>query len=134
MRPLIHVLPEDDYPAAAAVLRELQAGAYIVRRSDVELATGIPAIVALAPRAFESLDGWPSESPAELYEQLLAAISAEADATGDPTRKRRLQKFGETSASSASRRRAKCWQGLCWERTERPCPGTCPELRESERT
>jgi hypothetical protein len=96
MRPLIHVLPEDDYPAAAAVLRELQAGAYIVRRSDVELATGIPAIVALAPRAFESLDGWPSESPAELYEQLLAAISAEADATGDPTRKRRLQKFGES--------------------------------------
>lgn len=96
LRPLIDAVPDEHRNAAVIALRALLRGSYLEGSSDVEFLTGVPAIAALTPRAFEALDGWPSDSPAQLYERLLRGIADEADATTDPERKRRLQRVGES--------------------------------------
>jgi hypothetical protein len=96
MRPLIEAVPDEQRNAAVVALRALLHGGYVEASSDIELMPGVPAITSLTSRAFEALDGWPSDSPAQLYERLLAGIAAEAEATTDPERKRRLQKVGES--------------------------------------
>jgi hypothetical protein len=96
LRPLIEAVPDEHRGAVVVALRARLQGGYVEASSDIEFRRGIPAIASLTPRAFEALDGWPSDSPAQPYERLLAGISAEADATTDPERKRRLQKVGES--------------------------------------
>jgi hypothetical protein len=96
MRPLVHALPTDHEANTDAGLRALLFDGYIEARSDIEISGGIPALVALTPKAFQALDGWPSENPTQLYGRLIAAIEAQEKETTDPARKRRLKKAGES--------------------------------------
>lgn len=82
----------------AATIRELYAGDYLARGQltgtvpdDLDRPHKFPAEVALTDKARSLLDGWPGAAPTELVDNLLAVLTAEADAEPDPTRRRRLE-------------------------------------------
>jgi hypothetical protein len=96
LSPLLHALPSEHDDTANAGLRALMADDYLLPQTDIALSSGIPALMSLTPKAFQALDGWPSESPRKLYEHLIAAIEEQQRATTDPERNCRLAKAAES--------------------------------------
>jgi hypothetical protein len=94
--PLLHALPEEHGATTAAAIRSLISNRFLEARSSVTISDNVPVLVDLTPSAFEALDGWPSENPAQLYEHLIAAFTSQAEQATDPERKRRLRQVVES--------------------------------------
>lgn len=93
---VIHAVPDEHEAMFVATIRQFVRGDYLQPTNDLGLSVDLPAEVALTDRAFAILDGWPGATPADLVENLLAVIAAEAAQEPDEARKSRLLRLGET--------------------------------------
>jgi len=97
-------LPDAELPLFGATIRSLVRGGYLAEEGNLRTVlqneqgdrVEFPGEVAITEKAHAVLEGWPGAAPEELVENLLAVIVATAAHESDPTRKRRLEKLGES--------------------------------------
>lgn len=92
---ILESLPESQQQLFLATIRTLMEGDYIRARSDLGF-EGVSAEVVLTDRAHAVLDGWPGAAPDELFENLIAVLKIEAEATDSPTEKKKYERVVET--------------------------------------
>ena len=90
LRALLHALPEGREAMFRATIRALVEADYLRSTSGLYM-NEIPVEVALTERAHTMLDGWPGAAPEDLFENLVAVLTATAAAEPDENRKRKLQ-------------------------------------------
>lgn len=101
---LREALPDEYGALFAATIQALVDGGYLTQTGvlggviadDGGRVSRFPGEVTITEKAHTILDGWPGAAPEELVENLLAVIAVAAADEPDPTRKRRLEKLGET--------------------------------------